>query len=428
MHFVSKRLKKIGLLACSALLAGTLSSAYAGSQVSADLKLQTFGGDAQLDAAKAAVIRFNEDYPNVKVEVSIDPISNGWGAFVTKVFSQFNAGNSYDVYHTAVETLHALAARDLVISLDDKYKTLDEIEDFDPRLFELSKYKDKVYFIPSTWNNIMVNYNRALFDEAKIEYPKSDWNWQDFTAAAQALTKRDSDGNVIQFGYEVPGNFFISMPWFFTNDTSIVNDDWTESNMLDPKVAETLQYLYNLIHKYKVSPVPTSSLMDNQFFAGQIGMISRGHWIVQNAISSKMDMDVVPPASNRVATTVIGFGAYGISRDSEQKELAWALIQELLSKESQIHETKLGGAIPGRKSIAKIDEFLSFPPSAELYYATLPSTRAVPSPVNFQEIEKIYSRNFLAMMSGELSIQEGVERTHKEFNKSFSRAKRITGN
>ena len=63
-----------------------------------------FGGDAQLTAVKHAIARFNEKYPNVKVEVSIDPITSGWGDYVTHVLSQFNANNAYDVYGTAIET------------------------------------------------------------------------------------------------------------------------------------------------------------------------------------------------------------------------------------------------------------------------------------------------------------------------------------
>ena len=69
----------------------------AGSDVSANFRLMAFGSAAQLKAVTNAVARFNEKYPNVKVEIAIDPISNGWGDYVTRVLSQFNANNAYDV-------------------------------------------------------------------------------------------------------------------------------------------------------------------------------------------------------------------------------------------------------------------------------------------------------------------------------------------
>jgi multiple sugar transport system substrate-binding protein len=77
--------------------------------------------------------------------------------------------------------------------------------------------------------------------------------------------------------------------------------------------------------------------------------------------------------------------------------------------------------VPGRKSAAETPGFLTFPPSAALYYKTLPHALPVPSPANFQEVEKIFIRNYVAMMSDELPIAEGVKRTDKELNESFKR-------
>jgi len=412
----------ISALALATVLAGP---ALAQSDEAGKLRLMTFGGEAQLKSTQDAVTRFNEKYPNVQVEIGVDPVSGGWGDFVSRVLQQYNAGEQYDVYHTATETLQSFAARDLFIPLDD-FIASGDFSDFDPKLFDLTKYKGKTYFIPSTWNNIMVNYNRALFAEAGIPTPSKTWTWDEFADIAEKLTKRDANGNVTQFGYEVPSFFFGVMPWFLSNGTSPVTEDWTASNMQDPKVAETLQYLYDLIHVRKVSPVPGQEGIENQFFAGQIAMISRGHWIVQNAISSKLDMDVAVQPGKLSNDTVIGFGAYGISAKAQNPKLAEALVTELLSYDTQVAEGDLGGAVPGRKSAAETENFLKFPPSAALYYETLPSTHAVPSPANFQEVDQIFTRYFTAMMTGEISIADGVAKADQELTRSFERIKRVT--
>ncbi len=93
--------------------------------------------------------------------------------------------------------------------------------DFDPALFKYASYKDKTYFIPIGWNNIMINYNRKLFKDAGVEFPKTGWTWDEFREDAKKLTVRDAAGNVTQFGYEVPNQFFFVQPWFFSNGTSI---------------------------------------------------------------------------------------------------------------------------------------------------------------------------------------------------------------
>ncbi len=266
----------------------------------------------------------------------------------------------------------------------------------------------------------MINYNRALFRDAGVDYPK-DWTWDQFREVAKKLTKRDASGNVTQYGYEVPNQNFFVQPWFLTNGTSPLNADWTASNMLDPKVAETLQFLHDLIHVDKVSPIPGKDAMDNQFAAGQVAMISRGHWIIENAKRAKLDMDIANVPSKVNGNTVIGFGGYGVSKTSKYPDLAKELIGALTSEETQKEEGELGGGVPGRKSAAETPGFLAFPPSAALYYASLPHTIPVPSPPNFQEVEKIFIRNYVAMMADEISIADGVKRTDQELNESFKR-------
>ena len=145
-----------------ALAAGAASA----DDTAANLRLQAFGGDAQLTAVKHAIERFNQKYPNVKVEVAIDPITNGWGDYVTHVLSQFNGGNAYDVYGTAIETFRTFEERGLFVPLDDYIAKNPGYSDFDPSLFKYSSYQGKTYFIPIGWNNIMINYNRELFKEA----------------------------------------------------------------------------------------------------------------------------------------------------------------------------------------------------------------------------------------------------------------------
>ena len=85
---------------------------------------------------------------------------------------------------------------------------------------------------------------------------RKGWTWDEFREVAKALTVKDAAGNVTQFGYEVPNQNFFVQPWFFSNGTSALSEDWSASNMLDPKVAESLQFLHDLIHVDGVSPIP----------------------------------------------------------------------------------------------------------------------------------------------------------------------------
>src|SRR5882762_11709297 len=115
----------------------------ADSNTSANLRLMAFGSAAQLKAVTNAVARFNQKYPNVKVDVSIDPITNGWGDYVTHVLSQFNANNAYDVYGTAIETFKTFETRGIFVPLDDYIAKNGSYSDFDSSLFKYSSYQGK---------------------------------------------------------------------------------------------------------------------------------------------------------------------------------------------------------------------------------------------------------------------------------------------
>ena len=395
--------------------------AVAQSNEAATLRIQKIGGDASLKIANDAIARFRKTYPNVTVQVTLEPVANGWGEVVSNTFAQFATNRSYDIYDTAVETFTSFASRKLFLPLDDRFAAMPGKSDIDPNLVRYSKYKNVLYFVPYGWQSVMVNYNEDVFDDAHVPYPKPGWTWDDFLQTAKAVTKRDRSGNVLVYGAEFPAQFFMLQNWFASNDTSILNADWTGSNASDPKVKEVFQFMHDAIHVSKVAPIPQVEAMDNQFVAGQIAMITRGHWIVPTARLNKMRLAVARPPRKRTDATELGFLGYGISRQSKRPELAWALIEELLSTPSQTQELTIGMALPSRVSLASSPALLSYPDRANQYYPSLATARVVPSPTNFSEVSEIFVRNFTSMMADQVSVDQGVATLDSELKASFAR-------
>ena len=79
--------------------------------------------------------------------------------------------------------------------------------------------------------------------------------------------------------------------------------------MLDPAVAESLQFLHDIIHVDGSSPIPGSDTLDNQYLAGQVAMMNRGHWVIPNIRNAKLNSDVAIPPTKVNDYTVVGFGA-----------------------------------------------------------------------------------------------------------------------
>jgi len=421
-------LNRRGFMLSTAALAA--SASLVGRAVSADngtIRILMNGGDADLANTNNAIARFNKKFPNFTVTVDMDPISTGWGDYVTKVLAEFASGSQHDIYGTAIETFQTFASRGIMEPIDDFVAQNPNYSDFAPALFEDCKYQGKTYFVPTSWNNIMIHYNRDHFDKAGIAYPKSGWTWEEFREIAKKLTIKDSSGTVTQWGYEVPNQNFFIQPWLFSNGTGALNDDWTASNMLDPKVAESLQFLHDIIHVDGSAPIPGNDTMDNQYLAGQVSMINRGHWVIPNIRNAKLNSDVAIPPTKVNDYTVVGFGAVGIAKGAQNMDAVQAMVAELTGPEAEADVARSGSSVPGSKAAAELPEYLEFPPSAALFYQTLPHTKAVPSPANFQEVEKIFIRYYTAIMADEMSVADACKQADAELNDSFARLKQSLG-
>lgn len=404
---------------------GTLTAAPVlaqDSSESATLRVQIYGSDREVAVLEAAQARFQQQYPNVTFENSLDTVAEGWGTFGSKVVSQFAANRDYDVYHVAVEVMRMLAERDLFVPLDDYLAGTDIMEEYPEALIKFGQYEGQTYFATSAWANIMINYNRAGFIERGVPLPEPGWTWEDFLEAAKAMTEKDASGTTVRFGYEIPSSYFGLMPWFFSNGTSPLSEDWTESNMLDPKVKDTIQFLHDLVHVHGVAPLPGSAFNgDDQFINGTVAMINRGRWIMNRITDAGMDMDIATFPQRESATTVLGGGGYGISAKSEHPDLAFAFMQEMLSPETMIEVAAAGRIIPARRSIAEEGGVLDFPDSAELYYEALDDIRTVPSPANFETVNEIFMRHFTEMMLNNTSIDDGIAAAHAEIENAMAR-------
>jgi len=334
-------------------------------------------------------------------------------------------GESPDIINIAIEGTRLLTDRNILFHLDDIIATDPDapelLNDLDPLLIDALRVEGRTYLIPHSWNNMVIYYNTKLFEEAGLELPTADWTWDDFLFAAQTLTKGEGEEKV--WGFIIPSFHFGITPWFLTNDTYTLNDDWTDSNLKDPKIAESLQFLYDLVHVYGVAPIPEEGIdVFNLFVAERVAMFGGGRWPMNTLIANEFtDYDIQLWPRNTAATTVFGVGGWGISSRSDNQELAWELIKDLASKETMEATAAVGVAIPARRSVAESEEFLIRPPNAEIFYGSLKDARPVPSPANFAEMEEIFMRAYSNIMTGQQSIEDALAQADTELKTSFER-------
>jgi multiple sugar transport system substrate-binding protein len=264
-----------------------------------------------------------------------------------------------------------------------------------------------------------------MFEDAGLDMPAEDWTWEDFLEAALALTK-EVDGTKV-WGFAIPYFNFGLQPWFHTNQTSPLTEDWSDSNLDDPKMLESVKFIHSLVHEHGVSPSPEGTDMFNLFASKQAAMTAAGHWTIQTWILNELTtMDVQYWPRKLSGTTVFGSGGWGITKASQNPDIAWELIKELTSRETDIALAKIGAAIPARRSATEIPEFQEFPANSEVFYGSLRDIKPVPSPANFAQVENIFMRHMDLIMSNAVTPEQGLEMAHTELTAAMAELRERT--
>ncbi len=405
---------------------GAAAGGAPAADTTATIRIFNFGGDADKKIYADAHARFKQKYPNVTINDNFTPVE-GWADYANKLTTQIAGGEVPDIINIAIEGTRLAVSKGLLLPLDD-YLAQDAggqelIADVAEPLINAFKVDGKIWQIPHSWNNMVIYYNTKMFQDAGLEPPREDWTWDDFVATAKTLTTGTGADQV--YGFGIPNFYFGWTPWFVTNDTLQLKPDWSDSNLNDPKVLETVTFIHDLIHVHKVSPAVEGTDTAQLFAAGKLAMSAWGHWPIQGFIANNFrDFDVQYYPRKVKAGNVHGVGGWGISPQSENKQLAWELIKELTGKATIEATAEAGVAIPARRSTAEGAEFLKFPENSEIYYGSLEvNSVAVPSPANFNEVEGIFNRHIGEILSAATTPEDGLAAAHTELSAAMARLK-----
>ena len=110
---------------------------------------------------------------------------------------------------------------------------------------------------------------------------------------------------------------------------------------------------------------------------------------------------------------IIGAGPGGIFA-------AYELMKELTSVETGKEKCASGTCVPVRYSLSEDEGYLSQCPNAKLFFESLEGGKALPSPMNYSDLERITNSMFSAVFSGASSVQDAVTNADTELKQSFA--------
>lgn len=343
-------------LTASACGGGTSGQESGGSEQSkGDQKVLRFAtwdtGDSlkvQEDIAKA----FQKQHPDVKVQ--IEPYADG---FDQKLAASFGAGNPPDImlmwdfptYYTNLEPLDSFMEKDASLKLDDIYESL----------FNYVKVDGHTYGLPSGFTSRAMYYNKKLFDEAGVPYPKDGWTWDDFKAAAKKLSNPAK--KQYGFGVRAVNDPYDLQGFVWSNGGSFVSDDGKkiEGYMNSPETAQAIQMFGDMQKDGSAALVGGKNQLSGEdvFKAGKIAMWESGVWPLDGFKEAKVDFGTVemPAFTGKPVKGIIALSAISIAKQSKQKDLAWEFTKFFVSNEAI--KMRSNADLPIRKSIVQEMQF-----------------------------------------------------------------------
>jgi multiple sugar transport system substrate-binding protein len=234
-------------------------------------------------------------------------------------------------------------------------------EDFVQGARDAATYEGKVLGVPALIDNLAVVYNKDLFDAANVGYPTEDWTWDDFSAAAKAIT--DPANKVFGTSYPMDGSedsVWHYDPLLWQHGGSILTEDQSQAAFNSPEGVAALTVLTDMAVKDEsVFLDMQNSPYTGLFNSGKIGMLITGPW----DLASFPDVDYgvqILPGTDGDHQTIAGpdmwtvFDNGGGKADAALEFVAW-----LTQGEQMKADALATGHLPFRLSVIEDESFVS---------------------------------------------------------------------
>ncbi len=329
-----------------------------------------WGDSEEAKILQQAVAEFQKAHPGVDVVQERAP----YGEYITKVLTQFSAGLAPDVMAVNAEQMISFASRGVFLDLKpyvEKDPSL-KLSDFYPQAVDHYTVDGVLTALPRDIAPIaVIYYNKKEFDEAGVPYPRDGWDWRQFLAAAERLTKKDADGKIGRFGFV---DFTPTWDaWVYAFGGSLVDNEKkpTHCTLDSPQAAEGVQFRGDLVTRYHVAPslADTTAMgglgNSDLFMNGTAAMFYSGIWMTPQFRNIKtFDWDVVefPKGPGGRRAFPLSAAGYGIVKTCRNPELAYELVKYLAGETGQKFMAATGLTQPALRTLADSPVFLDGQP------------------------------------------------------------------
>ncbi len=296
--------------------------------------------------------------PEVKVEV-VD-----WDNYWTLLEAGASGGQLPDVFWMHSDYAQIYMENDVLLDLTS-YIEKDGVDlgVYYPDITAIYQSDGKTYALPKDHDTIALLYNKALFDEAGVDYPTDDWTYEDMYEAAKTITEKTPDdtyGWACNTSNDQDGWY----NYVYAYGGNIVNAEKTDTAIDSAEGKAGMEMVRKLLTVGTPQAVVAESGTDSLFQSGKVAMITQGSWMINAFYTAENHADYAwaqIPYCDRNGdgkcqkderwTCYNGLG-WAASAATANPDGAASLIEYLCSEEAQVKQAELGVTMAGIPGIS----------------------------------------------------------------------------
>jgi multiple sugar transport system substrate-binding protein len=422
--------KTILILTLAAIILSGCAAVPAPPPGNANVSLMIFGDPAEKAAFESLIGEFERDNPRITVELTTIPSQSD---FRKRLAADFAAGAPPDVFLINYRRYAEIAAKGVLEPLGAYFDASAQLKaaDFYPEALAAFTWQGHLTCVPQNVASLNVYYNKDLFDQAGLAYPKAGWTWDGFLETAQALTKdTDGDGAPDQFGLGTTVETIRLAPFIWQNGGSLVDDGAAPTRLtLDtPEAKEAFQWFVDLQVKHRVVPnaaEESAESSESRFQNGRLGMFLQSRRVVPTLRDiAALNWDVAALPVRTQAATVLHADAYCLSAAAKDKQAAWSFIEFANSIMGQTTIAETGRTVPSLRAVAESPAFLdpnAKPQGSQVFLDVIPTIRTVPVMPAWPAIEDALTAEIQRAYYGQASVDEAIRSANEITQQYFAR-------
>lgn len=309
-----------------------------------------------------------------------------------------------------------------------------DFADFIPAITDKLTYNGNIYYLPEFFNVSMLYYNKNIFDtynanpanETKVEYPRSDWTYEEFYATADKLTIRNGSA-ISQFGC------YSTIGWWgeWLIHVRQAGGKFMENGLVTlntPEAAAGIQRYYDKM--YSANRISNQKGVDDtfgDFSTGMFAMAYGGHmsnWSDFRSVNGlNWDVQLLPSVNGNQKGGELSVSAMGIYAGSKSVTATWELIKYITRKRSLDEWNDYPYApcrISGKEQILDVPkEERRAPQNMEVVYQSLEEGYCISLPgeryfsyVNTGIVQEYITK----ILEGEYSVADGLKEATNRAN------------